>query len=119
MAAYRRGQVFLAEARGAGTMEIGKKRMAYAAAEQAFKQALTEIARCLSAKEAGPDTVNPEELTAEINSRWGDVVNDITEVTVSPKKTDVYVNLFGVAWMPYYIVQTDADKIELPAFGAG
>jgi len=59
-----------------------------------------------------------EEMVAEINSRWGDVVNDITEVTVSPKKTDVFLNLFGVAWVPYYVVQTGTETIELPAFGA-
>ena len=52
----------------------------------------------------------------EVNSRWGDVVNDITEITLTPKKTDVYVNLFGVAWMPYYLVQSAAEMIELPAF---
>jgi len=58
-----------------------------------------------------------EEIIAEINDRWGSAVNEITEVTITPKKTDVFVNLFGVAWMPYYIVQTDVDAIELPAFG--
>ncbi len=59
-----------------------------------------------------------EEAIAEINSKWGDVVNDITEVTVTPKKTDIFVNLFGVAWMPYYVVQSGSETIELPAFGA-
>jgi len=59
-----------------------------------------------------------QDTVAEINSKWGDVVNDITEVTVTPKKTDIFVNLFGVAWMPYYVVQTGAETIELPAFGA-
>jgi hypothetical protein len=39
-------------------------------------------------------------------------------VTVNPKKTDVYVNIFGVAWKPYYIVQSEGQTIELPAFGA-
>ena len=61
---------------------------------------------------------NREEVIAEINDRWGRVVGDATEVTVNPKKTDVFVNLFGVAWMPHYVVQTGDEKIELPAFGA-
>jgi hypothetical protein len=56
------------------------------------------------------------DLVAEINSKWGDVVNDSTEITVNPKKTDVFVNLFGVAWMPYYNVQAGGTVIELPAF---
>src|SRR5258706_1123827 len=58
-----------------------------------------------------------EELITEVNSRWGDVVNDITEITVNPKKTDIFVKLFGVAWMPYYSVQAGGALIELPAFG--
>jgi hypothetical protein len=59
-----------------------------------------------------------EETMAEINDRWGRVVNEITEVTIAPKKTDVFVKLFGVAWMPYYFVKAGTDTIELPAFGA-
>jgi hypothetical protein len=58
------------------------------------------------------------ETLAEINDRWGRVVNEITEVTIAPKKTDVFVKLFGVAWMPYYVIKAGTDTIELPAFGA-
>jgi hypothetical protein len=59
-----------------------------------------------------------EEAIAEINDRWGRVVNEITEVTIAPKKTDIFVKLFGVAWMPYYVINAGTDTIELPAFGA-
>ena len=57
-------------------------------------------------------------VTAEVNDRWGQVVNDISEVSIKPKKTDIYVSLFGVAWKPFYIVQAGDETIELPAFGA-
>jgi hypothetical protein len=59
-----------------------------------------------------------EEIATEINNSWGSVVNEISEVSIKPKKTDIYVNLFGVAWKPYYIVQSGDENIELPAFGA-
>ena len=59
-----------------------------------------------------------DQTAAEINGRWGQVVNDISEVTVTPKKTDIYVNLFGVAWVPFYVVEADGRTLELPAFGA-
>jgi hypothetical protein len=59
-----------------------------------------------------------DEVTAEINDRWGSVVNEISEVAIKPKKTDIYVNLFGVAWKPFYIIQAGDETIELPAFGA-
>ncbi len=56
-------------------------------------------------------------LAEEVNARWGGVVNQTQEVVVNPKKTDVYVNLFGVAWVPYYVVNAGEKSIELPAFG--
>lgn len=59
-----------------------------------------------------------QDAIAEFNDRWGRMVNDISEITVTPKKTDIFVNLFGVAWAPYYLVNTGAETIELPAFGA-
>jgi hypothetical protein len=59
-----------------------------------------------------------DEMTTEINNRWGSLVNEISEVSIKPKKTDIYVNIFGVAWKPFYIVQAGDETIELPAFGA-
>ena len=53
----------------------------------------------------------------EIKDHWGDVVNDISEVTVTPKKSDIFIELFGVAWMPYYLVESGGGTVELPAFG--
>jgi hypothetical protein len=58
-----------------------------------------------------------EEVIAEINDRWGRVVNEITEVTIAPKKTDVLVNVFGVAWLPHYVIKSGTEIFELPAFG--
>ena len=59
-----------------------------------------------------------ERIAEEVNARWGDVVNRITEITLNPKKADIYVNLFGVAWTPYYLVEVGGQTMELPAFGA-
>ena len=70
-----------------------------------FKRQLAELQR------------RREEVIAEINDRWGQVVGSTSEVTVAPKKTDVFVTLFGVAWLPYYIIKTNTGTMELPAFG--
>lgn len=59
-----------------------------------------------------------DDMATEINNRWGSLVNEISDVAIKPKKTDIYVNLFGVAWKPYYIIQAGDETIELPAFGA-
>ncbi len=59
-----------------------------------------------------------EEIATEVNNTWGSLVNEISEVSIKPKKTDIYINLFGVAWKPFYMVQAGDEMIELPAFGA-
>ncbi len=53
----------------------------------------------------------------EISDRWGDVVNDISEVTITPTKTNIFVDNFGVAWMPYYLVEMGGQRVEVLAFG--
>ena len=58
-----------------------------------------------------------QEMIDEINARWGNVVNDTSEVTVTPKKTDIFIELFGVAWVPYYLVESGGRMVEIPAFG--
>jgi hypothetical protein len=60
-----------------------------------------------------------EQVVERVNAAWGDVVNQITELTITPKKTDIYIDLFGVAWLPFYVVRGGgASALELPAFGA-
>ena len=58
-----------------------------------------------------------KEKLDEIGDRWGDVVNDISEVTITPKKADIFVDDFGVAWMPYYLVEIGEERVDVPAFG--
>jgi hypothetical protein len=53
----------------------------------------------------------------EINARWADVADDMTEVPLTPKKSDIFIEHFGVAWMPFYLVKSANGVIELPAFG--
>jgi hypothetical protein len=59
-----------------------------------------------------------EEIVSEISDRWGRIVSDTTEVAINPKKTDVYVNIFGIAWKPFYIIQAGGETTELAAFGS-
>jgi len=59
-----------------------------------------------------------QQVLDEVNAAWGDVVNQNTDITINPRKTDIYVNHFGVVWMPYYLVKAGEETFELPAFGA-
>ena len=109
---------------GAGLLGIGRKK---SLSSQLSKRRLTERAK--ADVDESVDAISDykkqiaelekqrEDAIAELNAKWGDVVNDITEVTVNPKKTDVFVDLFGVAWTPHYVIRTGEELIELPAFG--
>jgi hypothetical protein len=54
----------------------------------------------------------------DASERWSAVVNQVSEISITAKKSDVYVQVFGVAWQPYYIIRGGGDLYELPAFGA-
>lgn len=92
---------------------VSKYRMAQKAkedvreSEEAIIQYKNEIADLEKQREA---------VAAEISQRWSGIVSQTQEVVVAPKKTDVYVDVFGVGWAPYYLVATDDGAIELPAF---
>ena len=56
------------------------------------------------------------QLTEEATQRWTETANQITKIPVTPLKKDVMVELFGVIWLPYYVVQIGSEVIELPGF---
>ena len=58
-----------------------------------------------------------KEKLDEIGERWGNVVNETSEVSLKPTKTNIFVDDFGVAWMPYYLVEVGDGRVEVPAFG--
>ncbi len=57
-----------------------------------------------------------ESAIEEINERWGEIANQTSEITVTPYKKDIILDLFGVAWFPYHLVQVGSEVIELPGF---
>jgi hypothetical protein len=94
---------------------VSKFRMAQNAKEEVRE---SEEAIAQFKKEISQLIREREDMVREISDRWGHVVNDIDEVSINPKKTDIYVNLFGVAWKPFYVVEAGGETFELPAFGA-
>ncbi|MDP1603446.1 MAG: hypothetical protein Q8M03_09305, partial [Legionella sp.] len=109
---------------GAGLAGFGRKK---SVSTQFTKQRMKDQAKldvqesiesiALYKKEIAQLQREREEVVTEVSDRWGHVVNDIDEVSITPKKTDIYVNLFGVAWKPFYVVEAAGASFELPAFG--
>jgi hypothetical protein len=57
-----------------------------------------------------------DQSLAEINQRWGEAVTQNREIAVPAMKKDVLLELFGVAWFPYYVVKSGEDVIELAGY---
>jgi hypothetical protein len=55
--------------------------------------------------------VEMKEALDELEAKWAEIAADITEIPVTPYKKDINVELFGVAWMPYHLVE-DGGRFE-------
>ncbi len=54
---------------------------------------------------------------AVVQARWAEIADDMAEIPIHPYKKDILVDLFGVAWFPYHVVEADGRRLELPGFG--
>ena len=54
----------------------------------------------------------------EVEAKWDALMSETREVPVLPKKSDVRVGLFGVAWLPHYLVADGNRTLEVPAYAA-
>jgi len=52
----------------------------------------------------------------DAEEKWQEVLEEVTEIPVTPYKKDIMVELFGVGWFPYYSYQDQGKQIELAAF---
>ncbi len=59
-----------------------------------------------------------EAALADVRRRWAEIAASCEEIAVTPYKKDISVELFGVAWMPYHVVQAADQYLELPAYSA-
>jgi hypothetical protein len=55
----------------------------------------------------------------DLNEKWAEIADDIDEIEVSPYKKDVYLDLFGVVWLPHYLVKSDDRLFDMPAYAPG
>lgn len=51
-----------------------------------------------------------------INEKWADVTTKVAEVSITPTKSDIFSELFGVGWLPYYLTENTGSQVEVPAF---
>ncbi|MDX1414540.1 MAG: DUF87 domain-containing protein [Candidatus Promineifilaceae bacterium] len=90
------------------------KRGKRARAKEDVEESIEEIAEIKEDMAELEDEL--KEAVAEIEEKWAEIAADVSEIRVSPYKKNIDVNLFGVAWFPYYMVQVGDDIQEFPAF---
>jgi hypothetical protein len=57
-----------------------------------------------------------EDAIDELEEKWAEAASEISEIRVTPYKKDILIEIFGVAWMPYHLVEVDNKIIELPGY---
>jgi hypothetical protein len=55
----------------------------------------------------------------DVQAKWAEIADDMDEIAVHPYKKDILVDLFGVAWFPYHVVEAQGRTLELPGFRNG
>ena len=92
---------------------ISKARMAASAKdkkvaeEQDLKALQDQMQELLKQKEAA---------VKEVTEKWADAAADISEISITPTKTNIFEDIFGVGWLPYYQTENAGTRIEIPAF---
>ncbi|MDH5607594.1 MAG: hypothetical protein OEY93_12000, partial [Anaerolineae bacterium] len=59
-----------------------------------------------------------EDAIDAVEEKWELAASEIDEIPVQPFKKDIMVNLFGVAWMPYHLVEAGGQETALPGYKA-
>ena len=52
----------------------------------------------------------------EAKKKIADSVNNIKEISIGPLRKNIFVELFGVLWMPYYAFKVKGKWVTVEAF---
>lgn len=86
-------------------------------AQEGVDESIKEIAE-LKEDIAELETELEEEME-KLEEKWLAVTEEMTEIPVLPYKKDIHIDFFGVAWLPYHVLQSGGRVYEVPAFEFG
>ena len=52
----------------------------------------------------------------DIEDKWEEIASQVDQISVTPYKKDILIEIFGVAWLPYHQVEAGGKLIEIPGF---
>ncbi|MDX9865903.1 MAG: type IV secretion system DNA-binding domain-containing protein [Anaerolineaceae bacterium] len=75
------------------------------------EEELAALKKQLDALEAERDAA-----IEQAKDKWAKIASDDSEVPLNPYKKDIFVEMFGVAWVPYYQIKDGSRVREVAAF---
>jgi len=69
-----------------------------------FKEELEELEEALK-----------EEIEA-VEEKWLELAGDTSSIAVAPYKKDIAISMFGIAWLPFYVIDDNGRESELYAY---
>jgi hypothetical protein len=87
-------------------------------------QAKADVGESLEAIEEIQEDIEELEEEAredveELDEKWEALSDDIEEEEVHPRRTDVQVSVFALAWLPHWEVMVGDQMLTMPAFEVG
>jgi hypothetical protein len=55
----------------------------------------------------------------KISDKWNSIAGQVEEVRITPYKKDIHQELFGVGWMPQYLLNINDQLVTIPAWEGG
>jgi hypothetical protein len=52
----------------------------------------------------------------EVTDKWSELTAKTTEISITPAKSDIFSEVFGVGWLPYYLTDNAGSQVEIPAY---
>jgi chromosome segregation ATPase len=92
---------------------LTKRRMTSKA--KANLEASEEDVKKLEEEMAAMEAELAEELE-EVEEQWEDVMDQTVEEPVSPYKKNIFIEMFGLLWLPYYAFEKGDGWVTVPAF---
>jgi len=50
-----------------------------------------------------------------IVDKWNAAAHDIHPLRLTPRRSDILVELFGVGWLPHWQIEADGESVDIPA----
>jgi hypothetical protein len=57
-----------------------------------------------------------EDELRRINDKWGQIAGIVEEYRLTPFKKDIYLSVFGIGWMPQWLVTVNGQPTAIPAW---